>query len=209
MKKISIVFFVGIFCYFLVGASFAKDVPEGFEIYKITKGDSLGKIAPNEHHELIMKVNKFDRRHLPVGKKILIPTDFEKAVEFTPVPKYCEETSDSERSVHIFLDTQYFGAYENGRLVFWGPISSGKGGRGTRPGKFEATSKELMHRSRLYNNAPMPFSVNLSGTNYFLHQQDLPGYPASHGCIRLLREDAKKIYDWIKKNDPVIISRGD
>jgi LysM repeat protein len=207
MKIRSLVFFVCIICSFLVGTAFAQDVPEGFVTYKVKRGDSLGKIAPDDHHELIMKINKFERRHLPIGKEILIPVDFEKASEFTPVPTYCEETSDSERSVHVFLGTQYFGAYEKGQLVFWGPISSGKGRKGTRPGNFKAAKKEPLHLSKLYGRAPMPFSVNLSRTHYFLHQGDLPGYPASHGCTRLLREDAKKIYDWIKINDPVIISR--
>ncbi len=212
MKK-SCICFVSIIVFFVavVGTALAQEVPEGFTIHKIEKGDTLEKIAPEEHHNLIMKVNRFDKKHLPIGKKILIPVDFIKASEYTPVPEYIEEAKEEERSIYVFLDKQYFGAYENGELVFWGPISSGKGRKGTRPGKFKAAKKELLHLSKLYGRAPMPFSVNLSKnmseTNYFLHEQDMPGYPASHGCIRLLREDAKKIYEWIKKNDPVIISR--
>ncbi|HPN55137.1 MAG TPA: L,D-transpeptidase family protein [Candidatus Moranbacteria bacterium] len=211
MKK-SCIFFVSVVMFLVVavGTALAQEVPEGFTIHKIEKGDTLEKIAPEEHHNLIMKVNRFDKKHLPIGKKILIPVDFIKASEYTPVPEYIEEAKEEERSIYVFLDKQYFGAYENGELVFWGPISSGRGKRMTKKGTYKANKKELMHRSRLYGGAPMPFSVNLSKnmseTNYFLHEQDMPGYPASHGCVRLLRDDAKKIYNWIKINDPVEIS---
>jgi LysM repeat protein len=183
----------------------AQTIPEGFVEYEVKKGDTLGKIAPCEQHDLILRVNRIDKRHLLVGKKILIPDDFEKASQFLPVPRFIEEMKDEQRSICVFLDIQYFGAYENGELSFWGPISSGKKSSGTPTGKFSVIWKAEKYRSKKYD-AEMPFAVNISSDGYFLHEQSLPGRPASHGCIRLLREDAEKIYVWIQKNDPIIIS---
>jgi lipoprotein-anchoring transpeptidase ErfK/SrfK len=52
----------------------------------------------------------------------------------------------------------------------------------------------------------MPYAVNFSEKGYFFHHQSLPGKPASHGCIRLLKVDAERLFYWIGKNDPVIIT---
>ena len=204
MRKVLLlvaVFFIIVLPVFAV----AQTIPEGFVEYKVKKGDTLGKIAPYEQHDLILRVNRIDERHLLVGRKILIPDDFEKASQFLPVPRFVEEMKDEQRSICVFLDSQYFGAYEKGELAFWGPISSGKKSSGTPTGKFSVIWKAEKYRSKKYD-ADMPFAVNISSKGYFLHEQSLPGRPASHGCIRLLREDAEKIYVWIQKNDPIIIS---
>ncbi|OGI16443.1 MAG: hypothetical protein A3J63_04095 [Candidatus Moranbacteria bacterium RIFCSPHIGHO2_02_FULL_40_12b] len=106
-------------------------------------------------------------------------------------PEYLEEAKKSERAVYVFLDKQYFGAYQNGRLAFWGPISSGIKERTTPKGNFKVLWKSRFYYSKKYD-ADMPFAVNISSNGYFLHAQSLPGRPASHGYIRLLRVDAKK-----------------
>lgn len=201
------VLFIVLFAWIVFSSetSFAQAIPEGFIEYKIKKGDVLEKIAPREHWNLIQKVNRIDERHLIIGKKILLPVDLKRASDFLPIPKFIEQKRLNQRCLYVFLDTQYFGAYEDGKLVFWGPISSGKKDTSTPAGKFSVMWKSKFYRSRKFD-ADMPFAVNISHVGYFLHEQSLPGRPASHGCIRLLHEDAKKIYAWIKKNDPVIIS---
>lgn len=186
------------------GLSSAEKIPEGFTQVKIQSGDTLGKLAPAEHWDLIRKVNRIDERHLPLGKKILIVADLEKASQFLPVPKFIAEAEKDARTIYVFLNEQYFGAYEYGKLSFWGPISSGKKGRHTPSGKFKALWKAKSYHSKKYD-ADMPFAVNISPDGYFFHEQALPGQPASHGCIRLLREDARAIFTWIEKDDPVII----
>ncbi|NTW30948.1 MAG: L,D-transpeptidase, partial [Candidatus Moranbacteria bacterium] len=138
-----------------------------------------------------MKVNRVDKRHFPVGKTVLLPVNLEKAVQYTPIPEVLTD-SRGEREIRVYLDCQYFGAYEKGKLVFWGPISSGGKGRGTPPGRYAVNYKERHKRSIKYDNAPMPYAINFYG-GYFLHQQSLPGYPASHGCVRLLMTDAERL----------------
>ncbi len=50
----------------------------------------------------------------------------------------------------------------------------------------------------------MPFSINFN-KGYFLHQQSMPGFPASHGCVRLLEVDAQRLFNWIRLGDPVTL----
>lgn len=175
----------------------------GFKEYKIKKGDTLAIIAPRECWDIIEKVNRIDAKHLIIGKTILIPSNFEKAKEFLPVPENIPNIS-AERALVMYLDIQYFGAYEKGKFVFWGPFSSGKKGYSTPSGNYEMLWKSENYISKKYN-MPMPYAVNFSPAGYFIHEQSLPGWPASHGCVRLRRADAKKIFQWIKKGDRIII----
>lgn len=184
-----------------ISVAFGEEVDD-FTEYVIRKGDTLSKLVPSQYYELVLKINKIDERHLIPGKKILIPKDFEKALGFCPIPKTV--TSNFERVVYVFLNHQYFGAYENGTLIFWGPISSGRKGHETPQGKFKVLWKAKNYISKKYK-MPMPFAICFSDKGYFLHQQSLPGKPASHGCIRLLKEDAKRLFEWAQKGDLIII----
>jgi len=175
---------------------------EGFVPYVVKEGDTLFKIAPPQHWEIILKVNRIDERHLIPGSIILIPKNFEKISSFCPVPK--KISFSQERVVVFYLKRQYFGAYENGKLLFWGPISSGRKGYETPTGIFKAQWKSKNYFSKKYK-APMPYAVNFSHKGLFFHEQALPGKPSSHGCIRLLRADAKKLFYWIRVGDKIII----
>jgi lipoprotein-anchoring transpeptidase ErfK/SrfK len=65
-----------------------------------------------------------------------------------------------------------------------------------------------MHFSRLYHNAPMPYAVQLEG-NFFIHGfSSVPGYPASHGCVRVpMTKDnpAKKFFEWVEPGTPIVV----
>ncbi|UZJ42697.1 L,D-transpeptidase family protein [Prosthecochloris sp. SCSIO W1101] len=180
-------------------------VPEGFGQVKLDKAESLDKLCNRNLtcETIFMKVNKVDRRHISAGKTVLLPVDIEKASQYTPVPQQLND-SRGEREVRVFLNTQYFGAYENGNLLFWGPISSGRKSNPTWPGEFFVNYKQRHKRSIKYNNAPMPYSINYDGP-YFIHQQSLPGHPASRGCVRLLEADAKRLFSWMKVGDSVTV----
>ncbi len=183
-------------------SAFSQEVPEGFEKYKVKPGDTLFKITPEKNWDLIKKVNRIDPQHLIIGKEILIPVDLEKAKNFCPVPQTIQETD--KRLVVVFLDIQYFGAYEKGNLLFWGPVCSGRDGRRTPKGKFKIIWKAKKYTSKKYA-AEMPFAMNIANWGLFLHEQSLTGKPSSHGCIRLLHEDAKRLYYWTQKGDRVFI----
>lgn len=78
----------------------------------------------------------------------------------------------------------------------WGssPVSTGKRGKATPSGVFPILQKRVFHRSNLYSNAPMPYMQRLTWSGIAIHAGHLPGYPASHGCIRLPRAFAQSLY---------------
>lgn len=115
----------------------------------------------------------------------------------------------AKKHVEVDLANQRLRAYQGARLVLDSHISSGQAGRKTPPGDFKAGPvKSPMYRSRLYDNAPMPWSVQVH-ENIFIHGfQKVPRHPASHGCIRLPlagANPAKWFYDWIDIGTPISI----
>ena len=110
--------------------------------------------------------------------------------------------------VVIDKSRQVLRAYEGSRVVLETHISTGRRGRETPSGHFHAQSKALMHYSRRYGNAPMPYSVQIAG-NYFIHGfYSVPSYPASHGCIRVPIDTAREFYNWVHHGTPVEIVGG-
>jgi hypothetical protein len=113
-----------------------------------------------------------------------------------------------EKRVEVGLAEQRLRAWQGELLVLETRISSGRNGR-TPKGRFCAGPyKAKMHYSKLYDNAPMPWSVQVNG-NVFIHGfNSVPSYPASHGCIRMPLDGenpAKFFYEWIDVGTPVII----
>ncbi len=113
-----------------------------------------------------------------------------------------------KKRVEIDLTAQVLRAWEGNRLVMKTRISSGKN-RGTPTGHFSAGWKNADHYSSLYNNAPMPWSVQVSG-NIFIHGfTSVPNYPASRGCIRVPltgMNPAKRFFQWVDPGTPISIA---
>jgi hypothetical protein len=107
--------------------------------------------------------------------------------------------------VIISLADQTLSAYRNGIRIAYSSISSGAKGRSTPAGVFTILEKEVTHYSNKYHHAPMPYMQRLTWEGVALHGGDLPGYPASHGCIRLPREFAKKLYSVTTRGTTVIV----
>lgn len=94
----------------------------------------------------------------------------------------------------VSLTQQRAYAYRNGVPIGVSTISSGKPGHATPTGIFTVLQKAVHHKSNIYANAPMPFMQRLTWQGIALHAGNLPGYPASHGCIRLPLGFAKLLY---------------
>ena len=115
----------------------------------------------------------------------------------------------ANKRVEVDLANQRLRAYQGARLVLDSSISTGREGKKTPAGEFKAGPvKSRMHRSRLYHNAPMPWSVQVH-ENIFIHGfRKVPRRPSSHGCIRLPltgANPAKWFYNWIDLGTPVSI----
>jgi len=115
----------------------------------------------------------------------------------------------AEKEVFIDLSLQRAYAIENGVTLFEGHISSGKSGYETPTGSFKILQKERMHLSNLYpqpnGGAKMPYMMRLTWDGVAMHQGYVPRHPASHGCIRLQRRFAKKLFTWVSKGTRVIV----
>jgi hypothetical protein len=111
---------------------------------------------------------------------------------------------DPSRFLKIIVDLDFQRAtlYRHGRLVMEMPVSSGKKSHPTPVGRYLVTNKYKMWKSTLYH-AKMPNFLRLSCGDFGLHAGVLPGYPASHGCIRLQPEMAKALFEAVPEGTMV------
>jgi hypothetical protein len=84
--------------------------------------------------------------------------------------------------------------YRANTLIGVTTVSTGRSGHRTPAGRYPIIEKHRTHFSNLYNNAPMPFMQRLTMGGIALHAGEIPGYPASHGCVRLPYEMARNIF---------------
>ena len=105
----------------------------------------------------------------------------------------------------IVLNTQRIYVFQNDKLIGFSSISSGKKGKETPLGIFNILQKNVDHKSNLYSNAPMPFMQRLTWDGIAIHGGSLPGYPASHGCIRLPNRFAKALFGVTQMGQEVVV----
>ena len=106
----------------------------------------------------------------------------------------------------VSLADQRLYAYRDQQLVAWSNVSSGKPGHETPTGVFTVSEKDVDHHSNLYDNAPMPYFMRLTDGGVGLHAGQLPGYPASHGCVRLPSAMARELYQHVESGTSVEIT---
>ena len=106
----------------------------------------------------------------------------------------------------VNLTTQRSLLFRNGVPIGASTVSTGKTGHDTPTGVFTILEKQVVHHSSKYDNAPMPYMQRLTWAGVALHAGNLPGYPASHGCIRLPPGFAKLLYGATKLGMTVVIS---
>ncbi|MBC7979134.1 MAG: ankyrin repeat domain-containing protein [Armatimonadetes bacterium] len=110
-----------------------------------------------------------------------------------------------ERHIVLSLTEQRARLYDGaGNELFSTRVSTGKRGYGTRTGQFVITDKHRHHSSTIYHSS-MPYFQRLSCSDFGFHQGYVPGYPASHGCIRLPAESARKLFAMTEAGDSVTI----
>jgi hypothetical protein len=125
-----------------------------------------------------------------------------KEVGFGEMPK-------GPLQIVVSIDHQKVTLFSNGVRVAQGPVSTGVPGHPTPMGVFSVIEKDRYHRSNLYSNAPMPFMQRITWSGVALHEGVLPGYPASHGCIRMSSDFAQKLWPTTQLGARVIITRSD
>ena len=132
----------------------------------------------------------------------------ERAARMKPGQYVWDRAAKSAGEVSIIIDLgdQRALLYRNGVEVAASTISSGSKGRETPTGAFTIVEKQVVHRSRTYDDASMPYMQRLTWKGVSMHAGHLPGYPASHGCIRLPAGFAKLLYGVTTLGTPVTIT---
>lgn len=109
-------------------------------------------------------------------------------------------------AVVVSLPEQRVHVYRNGIRIAVSTCSTGKPGHSTPFGVFVVLQKDKNHKSSTYNDAPMPNMNRLTWSGIALHAGNLPGYPASHGCVRLPMKFSERLFEITHLGTPVIIS---
>ena len=126
-----------------------------------------------------------------------------KPGEFLWVPEIAPE---GPLLLIVNLATQRAILYRNGVPIAISTVSTGREGYRTPTGIFTILQKHVRHFSSIYDNAPMPYMQRLTWRGVALHSGQLPGYPASHGCIRLPHEFARLLFDVTDLGMTVIVT---
>lgn len=138
------------------------------------------------------------------GRAILEVAPSLKTGEFVWAP---EKAPSGPILLVVNLDTQRAVLFRNGVPIAASTLSTGRPGYETPTGVFTILQKHVEHYSSTYDNAPMPYMQRLTWKGVALHAGHLPGYPASHGCIRLPKEFARLLYGVTGLGMTVVVTR--
>jgi hypothetical protein len=160
-----------------------------------------------EHWQDVLRFNRMDRRHFFGGRSIKVPKRLEEIKDFTPLPATYPDAEKDEKFILIDQSEMFLGAYEHGILVFSYPVAVGIKGHRVPNGEFRIDAADRKHKSNLYTveeigrRYPMHYALRFfvdkktdGWPSFFIHGRDVPGYPASHGCIGLYDEEMQKDY---------------
>lgn len=198
-----------------------------WDCVRLKKGESLESLFGEDWRD-VARFNRIDRRRVGPYAFIKVPKRLTDIKDFSPMPRSYPGAADIPKFILIDLSEQFLGAYEYGRLVFSSPVTTGEAGRETPKGWFRISAFSRRHSSSRYTieNTEIPYPMNYAlrfhvtraGISYWVHGRDLPGYPASHGCIGLYDElmqkryyndpgdpvldDARRLYEWAVGDSP-------
>ncbi|KGT76699.1 hypothetical protein MA20_28460 [Bradyrhizobium japonicum] len=108
----------------------------------------------------------------------------------------------------VSIDRQKVTVYDTNGVFAESPVSTGMKGHSTPMGVFSVIQKHKFHQSNIYSGAPMPYMQRITWSGIAMHAGVLPGYPASHGCIRMPMAFAVKMWNWTRMGARVIVSPG-
>ncbi len=109
----------------------------------------------------------------------------------------------------ISTNRQHVSVYGSNGLYARSPVSTGRPDHPTPHGIFSIIGKERYHHSNIYSGAPMPYMQRITWSGVAMHEGVLPGYAASHGCVRMPHEFARRLFGYTLGNERVVISRQD
>ncbi len=150
---------------------------------------------------LAMEKHSFHTKGQPTGKATgpLKPGEYWWKPALSPSGPVVALVSIPQQTVHV---------YRNGILIGRSSVSTGAKGHGTPSGVFTILEKKRQHYSKTYDNAPMPNMQRLTWNGVAMHSGNLPGYPASHGCIRMPYDFSNLLFGVTANGGTVVIGDG-
>ena len=155
----------------------------------------------------VLRFNRMDRRHFIGGVSIKVPKHLDQVKNFTPLPLTYPDAAKEAKFILIDQSEMFLGAYQYGKLVFSFPASVGVKTHPVPNGSFRIDAADRRHESNLYPveevGRPYPMHYGLrffvdksvdSWPSHWIHGRDIPGYPASHGCVGLYDEEMQVEY---------------
>lgn len=152
------------------------------------------------NNKVFITLNRKETKYLRIGDTIVIPdTIINDKKAYSCFPHYFPEAKDLEKLIIVSNEYQSYACYEEGELVRFAACNTGKEKTPTFPGRYALVWKDKKRRSSLDSTWIMPFTFNFHryAGNAF-HQFEMPGYPASHSCIRQFLSDAEWLFNWGK-----------
>jgi hypothetical protein len=148
-----------------------------------------------------MEKPSFHTKGAPTGKPTgtLKPGQYWWNPELSPTGPVVVLVSIPQQTMHV---------YRNGILIGRSTVSTGSKGHATPGGVFSILEKKARHRSKKYDNAPMPYMQRLTWSGIAMHSGALPGYPASHGCIRLPYDFSQLLFNTTANGGTVVVGDG-
>ncbi len=167
----------------------------------VASNDSISaflKIQDSAALKVIAAVNRTDIKFLRKFDSLLVPVNTGAALQqYFPFPFYAAFLKDVKKIIFFSYPTQSFAAYENGELVCTGPTNMGRKADQTPTGLFYTNWKAEETTSTFNDEWNLKWNFNIENKlGVGFHEYDMPGYPASHSCLRLSANDAKYLYTW-------------
>lgn len=168
----------------------------------------------NEQLQIILAANRTDKKNLAKMDSIIIPGDLNgDLVFYLPFPLEVPSLIPISKIIFFSYSTQTFAAYEKGELIYAGPTNMGRKKDPTPTGLFYTNWKAEQTTSTFNDEWDLRWNFNIANkAGVGWHQYELPGYPASHSCLRLQEKDAKYLYtwadQWILHDDQNILVKG-
>ncbi len=175
------------------------------------KKDSVLSVFNSKYSEkeryTILALNRLDSKNKWRVDTLMIPSVIDSTLmAYSPFPYHVELLKDVKKFVVFSYPIQAYGVYSNGELVKWGPTSMGKKTAQTKRGLMFANWKKELATSTVNKSWKLPYNFNIHNTlGIGWHQYELPGYPASHSCLRMLMDDAKWMYTYA---DQWVLNKG-
>ena len=148
--------------------------------------------------QIALAVNRTDKAEFAKMDTVLIPADMSGDIAYyLPFPLNVPYLADINKIIFFSYPTQTFATYENGVLIYTGPTNMGRKKDPTPTGLFFANWKAEKTISTVNDEWELLWNFNIAnkeGVGW--HQYSMPGYPASHSCLRLQEKDARYLYEW-------------